>query len=160
MRKAEAWAAVVAVGVISALGGAAPAQSASAQSASNSGATAGSAPSRFDGAWSVTLSCPASDDGRALAFSFPFDAVVNDSILHGERGARGQPGWMQLDGPIAADGSASLVAEGLTGIPRYALNNVQQGTRYRYAVRAQLEATTGSGSWTTIRTCTFAFARP
>jgi hypothetical protein len=118
------------------------------------------APSPFDGRWNVVLSCPATTDGRAMAYSYQFPAEVKDGVLHGERGTAGEPGWLQLDGPIAADGSADLVAEGRTNIPGYALYNVQKGTPYKHAVKAQFQAAHGTGSWTTVRTCTFAFDRP
>ena len=39
----------------------------------------------YDGAWSVTLDCPRSDDG-ALPFSYAFTAEVKDGVLHGEHG--------------------------------------------------------------------------
>jgi hypothetical protein len=113
----------------------------------------------FDGAWRVTLSCPASADGQALAYSYEFSAQVRDGVLHGERGAAGEPGWLQLDGPIAADGAASLVAEGLTNIPNYALYNVRRGTHFKRAVAAHFDRGRGTGSWTTIRTCTFTFEK-
>jgi hypothetical protein len=121
---------------------------------------AAAAASPFDGAWSVSLSCPRSADGRAFAYSYQFSAQVKDGVLHGERGTAGEPGWLSLDGPIAADGSAALVAEGLTNIPSYALYNVHKGTPYKHAVQAQFQAAHGTGSWTTIRTCTFDFERP
>jgi hypothetical protein len=118
------------------------------------------APSPFDGRWSVMLSCPATTDGKAMAYAYQFAAQVKDGVLHGERGTAGAPGWLQFDGPIAADGSAELVAQGLTNIPSYALYNVSKGTPYKHAVKAQFQAGHGTGSWTTVRTCTFAFDRP
>jgi hypothetical protein len=123
------------------------------------GAAPAAQPSPFDGAWNAVLACPNSADGRALAFSFAFDAVVKDGLLHGERGVAGEPGWLRLDGPIAADGSASLVAEGVTNIPRYTIDNVPKGTRYKHAVEARFDQKHGAGSWITIRTCDFTFDR-
>jgi hypothetical protein len=116
--------------------------------------------SLFDGGWRVALSCPASADGRAMAYAYEFSAQVKDGVLHGERGSAGEPGWLQLDGSIAADGSASLVAEGLTNIPDYALYNVTRGTHFKRAVAAHFDGARGTGSWTTIRTCTFTFDKP
>lgn len=111
---------------------------------------------RFDGAWDATLSCPKSPDG-AKAFSFEFDVAVKDGVLHGERGTEDEPGWMRLDGPIKPDGSAALIAEGITNISEYAINHAQKGTHYKHAVSAQFEDTHGTGSWITIRTCDFKF---
>jgi hypothetical protein len=115
--------------------------------------------SSFDGGWRVALSCPASADGRAMAYAYEFAAQVKNGVLHGERGSAGEPGWLQLDGPIAADGSASLVAEGLTNIPNYALYNVKRGTHFKRAVTAHFDGAQGTGSWITIRTCTFTFEK-
>jgi hypothetical protein len=112
---------------------------------------------RFDGDWDVTLSCPKSEDGNAQAYSFEFPAQVENGDLHGERGNAGEPGWLQLDGPIKDDGSAALVAEGLTNIPAYAVNNVKKGTHFKHSVSAQFKGSHGTGSWITIRTCNFTF---
>jgi hypothetical protein len=111
---------------------------------------------RYDGAWDATLSCPKSPDG-AKAFSFEFDVQVRDDVLHGERGTEGEPGWMQLDGPIKDDGSAALIAEGITNLSEYAITHAQKGTYYKHAVSAQFGDTHGTGSWITIRTCDFTF---
>jgi hypothetical protein len=111
---------------------------------------------RFDGAWDATLSCPKSPDG-AKAYSFEFDVLVKNGVLHGERGVEGKPGWMTLDGPIKEDGSAALLAEGITNFSEYAINHVQKGTPYKHAVSAQFEDKHGRGNWITVRTCDFTF---
>jgi hypothetical protein len=111
---------------------------------------------RFNGAWDATLSCPKSPDG-AKAYSFEFDVEIKDGVLHGERGTAGQPGWMALDGPIKDDGSAALVAEGITNFSEYAINHAQKGTHYKHAVSAQFEDKHGTGNWITVRTCDFTF---
>jgi hypothetical protein len=113
---------------------------------------------RFDGVWDVTLTCPKSPDG-AKGFSFDFDAQVRNGVLHGERGTKGEPGWLQLDGPVKDDGSAALVAEGVTNIPGYAVNHVPRGTAYKHAVSAQFDGKQGKGSWITVRTCDFTFEK-
>jgi len=114
--------------------------------------------SRFDGTWHVTLSCPRSPEG-ALAYSYEFPAEVKDGVLHGERGKSGEPGWLQLDGRIKPDGSASLTAQGITNIPAYALYKLPKGTPYTHAVTAQFDDATGTGSWVTRRTCEFRFKK-
>jgi hypothetical protein len=115
--------------------------------------------SRFDGNWDVTLTCPRTADGRALGYSYEFSARAKDGLLQGERGIPGKPGWLSLTGPIKSDGSAALIAEGVTNLPAYALYAVERGTHFKHAVSAQFEATRGSGSWITIRTCTFDFEK-
>lgn len=124
-----------------------------------SGPAALAAPSAFDGTWDVALTCPPTAEGRADGWNYQFTATVTDGLLHGERGVRGEPGSLRLDGPIAASGEADLVAEGLTNNPRYALYGVQKGTPYKHPVRARFGATKATGSWTTIRTCTLAFEK-
>ena len=111
---------------------------------------------RFDGAWDATLSCPRSPDG-AKAYSFEFDVQVMNGVLHGERGTEGKPGWMTLDGPIKNDGSASLIAEGITNFSAYAVNHVQKGTPYKHVVSGQFDDKHGKGNWVTVRTCDFTF---
>ena len=59
---------------------------------------------RFDGEWDTVLSCPNSNG--ALGYSFKFISIVRDGVLHGEKGAKGEPGWLQVDGPILADGAS------------------------------------------------------
>ena len=113
---------------------------------------------RFDGAWDATLTCPRSPDG-AKAYSFEFDVRIKNGVLHGERGTEGKPGWMSLDGPIKDDGSAALIAEGLTNLSEYAVNHAQKGTPYKHAVSAKFDEKHGSGSWVTVRTCDFTFDR-
>ena len=93
------------------------------------------------------LDLPSSADGRAAGFAFEFPARVTDGTLNGERGTSGEPGWMQLDGPIAPNGAANLVAEGLTNVPSYALYKVEKGTHFKHAVQAQFGARHGSGTW-------------
>ena len=78
---------------------------------------AASAPVRaagFDGAWKVALSCAGQADGSS-PYKFEFDANVKDNFLRGARGDEGSPGWLKLQGPIAADGNATLEAFGMTG---------------------------------------------
>ena len=122
------------------------------------GIPAGAGEAHFDGKWDVTLSCPKSPEG-ALAYSYEFPAEVKDSVLHGERGIPGEPGWLQLDGRIKNDGSAALVAQGITNIPAYALYRLPKGTQYTRAVTAQFEGASGSGSWVTRRICEFRFKK-
>jgi hypothetical protein len=82
----------------------------------------------FDGAWMTALTCPASPDG-ALGFSFQFPGAVKGGVFHGERGTPHEPGWLQLDGKIQADGSASMIAEGVTNIRAYAVANAAKARR-------------------------------
>lgn len=121
-------------------------------------ASAQSSSAVFDGTWDVTLVCPASEDG-AKPFTFNFTAQVKDSMLHGENGNAGQPGWMVLDGPIQPDGSATLNAHGLTGGAQYNISSTNQGVPYHHVVTAHFDGARGTGSWVTTRTCDFTFGK-
>jgi hypothetical protein len=115
--------------------------------------------SGFDGAWAVTLNCPASPDG-AMPFTFRFAAQVSGGRLHGENGLAGTPGWMSLDGPIQPDGTAVLDASGVTGRSAYNIHSTGAGVAYHHSVSAHFDADRGAGQWVTTRTCDFAFTRP
>ncbi|HSY07600.1 MAG TPA: hypothetical protein VK820_03580 [Steroidobacteraceae bacterium] len=81
--------------------------------------------SRFDGIWDTRLSC--GNSNGALGYSFEFNSIVNNSVLHGEKGTKEQPGWLQLDGRISADGSASIYARGRVGAAPYAVGQRPAG---------------------------------
>jgi hypothetical protein len=118
---------------------------------------------RFDGRWGVILVCPKTADG-ALSWSFEFTADVKEGMLHGKHGLAGQPGWLSLDGRIQPDGAASLAARGLTGNPRYNLNQTEGGVPYEHVVTAHFDASRATGNWqlqsnAQVRTCDFTFSR-
>ncbi len=112
---------------------------------------------RFDGTWNTVLSCP--NARGALGYSFEFATIVKDDQLHGEKGSKGQPGWLTLDGPIAADGAAELYVSGLVGAAPYAVGDRPAGTSYGYHVAAHFEAAAGSGQRVEGRPCTLTFKR-
>jgi small ligand-binding sensory domain FIST len=114
-------------------------------------------PSRFDGTWTITLSCPNSNG--ALGYSFEFPAAVKDGVLHAEKGSRGQPGWLQLDGKILDDGSADLYATGLVGAAPFAVGQRPAGTPYGYHLAAQFSVSSATGHRVEGRPCTVVFSR-
>jgi len=132
--------------------GAVAAASAAVPGASRDGAT------RFDGHWQVFLNC-ADIEGKAQGYKNKFGATVTQGQLHAEHGKAGQPDWLLLSGPIAADGSARLLARGLTGPPKYAVGQPQSGTAYRYTVVAQFDERRGQGQRLELRPCEFTFSR-
>ena len=79
--------------------------------------------SPFDGVWIVVLTCTGAYDGAA-GYTFRFQAAVQNGTLHGEYGVQGQPGSLSIDGPIASDGKAMFVAQGLTNNPVYSVGRV------------------------------------
>lgn len=112
----------------------------------------------FDGTWNVTLTCPAATDG-ALGYTYQFIAEVRSSILHGENGTRQSPSWLTLDGPIQADGTATLAAQGLTGNPGYNVARVNPGIPYSYHVNAKFTGATGAGKRVELRACDLQFIK-
>jgi len=111
----------------------------------------------FDGTWDTIVSCE--NAAGALGYSFRFDSVVKDDVLHGEKGDKGKPGWFQLDGKIAHDGTVRFYADGLVGASETAVGHVRAGTQYNYHVEANFSADSGTGKRVEGRPCTVEFKR-
>jgi hypothetical protein len=114
-------------------------------------------PKRFDGSWDTILSC--STAAGALGYSFEFLSTVKDGVLHGEKGSKGEPGWLQADGTIPPDGHASLMAKGLVGASEAAVGLRPPGTQYGYHVEAEFTDTSGKGQRVEGRPCTVTFSK-
>jgi len=112
---------------------------------------------RFDGEWDTVLSCP--NSGAALGYSFEFPSSIKEGVLHGEKGTQGQPGWLQLDGPISPDGRASLYANGLVGAAEMAVGHRPPGTPYGYHLDVQFNDNAGKGQRVEGRPCTVTFTK-
>ena len=117
--------------------------------------------SRFDGAWNVTMTCPAHNaaDDDAKGYTHRFAADVQKGHIRGTHGKEGEPGWHFLHGKINEDGSARLRLDGIVNNPKYAINDAERGKEYSYRVKAQFEAGSGTGQRLTGRTCDFKFTR-
>jgi hypothetical protein len=111
----------------------------------------------FDGVWDTVLSC--SNSNGALGYSFEFDSTVKNNVLHGEKGTKDQPGWLQLDGNISADGSASFYVKGRVGAAAFAVGQRPAGTEYGYHIEAKLTNTSGTGHRVEGRPCTVVFTK-
>ena len=124
-------------------------------------ASAGAAPSAFDGAWNVTLTCPPhnAEDDDAKGYTHRFPATVEGGMLRGTHGSDGEPGWHDLHGRIGADGDASLRLDGIVSNPKYAINGAQRGKPYSYRVEAHFDERNGAGRRLTGRACEFQFTR-
>ena len=113
---------------------------------------------RFDGAWNVTVQCPA--HGPAAAYTRRLLAQVKDGALAAQLGDVGQPGSLTLSGKIQPDGKASLDARGMVGDPRNTANRLSQGTAFAYRVDAVFEDTRGAGNRTDdVRPCSLTFVK-
>jgi hypothetical protein len=114
-------------------------------------------PRRFDGHWDLVVSCPNSNG--ALGYSFRFDVLVKDGVLHAEKGTKGEPGWLSIDGRIPADGHANLYADGLVGAAEAAVGHRPPGTRYGYHIDTQFDDQAGKGHRVEGRPCEADFSR-
>lgn len=113
----------------------------------------------FDGTWSVTQDCTAGAQGGARGYKYLFDVVVTNGNLSGQYGTKGHPASETLTGRVEPDGSASLVATGLTGKSETTIGFVQPGTPFSFPAEARFEATKGSGKRTVGRPCAFTFIK-
>jgi hypothetical protein len=103
----------------------------------------------FDGTWSVTMSARNYQNPNgtmSLAYAWHFSMTVNNGILHGERGNRGMGDFYEINGTIAADGTGTIRADGITGKgTEYTKGHRSPGTPFSYAVIAQFEDRHGTG---------------
>ena len=112
---------------------------------------------RFDGAWNVTVECPAHQG--ASGYTIRLLAQVQDGELAAQQGGVGQPGSLALSGKIQPDGKASIDARGMVGDPRTAANRLSQGSPYTYRVDALFDGARGVGNRTEIRPCSLTFVK-
>jgi hypothetical protein len=113
---------------------------------------------RFDGAWNVTVECPA--HGGASAYTRRLLAQVKDGALAAQLGDVGQPGSLTLSGKIQPDGKASLDARGLVGDPRNTATRLSQGTAFAHRVDAVFDNARGTGNRTDdVRPCRLTFVK-
>ena len=116
----------------------------------------------FDGRWQVTLETPEYTDPTGMVargYTLEFPAEVKDGGLHGDRAIRGQPGWLQIEGAIRANGDAMLQVNGIVNRPEYALTHAETGHAYKYAVKAHFDGGRGSGTRIGGRISRFTFVR-
>ena len=111
----------------------------------------------FDGAWSTTLSCTVALG--ALPYLYQFITHVENGVLHGEKGVKGTPGWLEFDGKVLPDGSARIHASGLVGSSSHALEHRPPGTPYDYRIMAKFSEASGTGNRVGGRSCTVSFTK-
>jgi hypothetical protein len=112
----------------------------------------------FDGKWLTTVSCEASRG--ALGYSYRFVSEVKGGKLHGLHGTEGQPSSLLIEGKIDADGTGKLYATGRTGSKEYVPGrDTPRGTEYNYNIEAHFKGTTGTGTRTEGRPCSFQFEK-
>jgi len=128
--------------------------SALAQPSTSGAATA------FDGNWQVTMTCPNNTEkSAARGYKRQFPAQVKNGVLQGEIGVAESAGWLRIEGPIDADGSARLDARGRTGEPDFAVQHPPPSSPYSFHIDARFDGARGSGGRLEQRACNFVFER-
>jgi hypothetical protein len=112
----------------------------------------------FDGNWAVTRVCGPTSDG-ARGYSWNFSGQIANGMFRGVYGTERRPPWLRLEGPIAPDGSAMLIAQGQSNNPDYAVGHVRAGTPLNYRVEARFSGQRGSGKRLDNRPCDLTFVR-
>jgi hypothetical protein len=122
-----------------------------------SGVSRAADPDRFDGTWDTVLSCSNTDG--ALGYSFKFPSIVKDSTLHGEKGTKGQPGWLQIQGRSNLTAPLSSTRTASSEPPRPAVGHRPAGTEYGYHVDAKFTDQEGTGKRVEGRPCEVTFTK-
>lgn len=116
------------------------------------------ATSRFDGRWETVLSCEPFKDARG--FRWEFTSEVKDGRLHGVYGIEHQSASIRIEGPIAEDGIAELMATVWTGDKVYVPgNNTPKGTEFTYRIKAEFKDADGKGTRVEGRPCSYTFRK-
>lgn len=137
--------------------------------ATTSGALAQPAPApsaqattnRFDGTWSVTLTCADFKDAGvgAKGYTFRFLAEVKNGLLEAQHGKVGAPGSLHYSGRLQADGTGEIQANGFTGDPAYSVDRVATSTPYAYRAKATFDVRQGSAKRLDLRPCEATFTK-
>jgi len=116
------------------------------------------AASRFDGKWETVLTCEPFKDARG--FSWQFTSEVKDGKLRGVYGTEHLPASIRVEGPIADDGSAQLIATVWTGDKVYVPgNDTPKGTEFTYRIKAEFKDVEGKGTRIEGRPCSYSFKK-
>jgi hypothetical protein len=116
----------------------------------------------FDGSWTTNMACEASTHMPAYKWTFP--SAIEAGNFHGQHGEKGGPGYLVIDGPINADGSAKLHAKGTVQAGKAGIVTELKGNKYDYYIDAKFTDTTGTGTREVGagilgRPCTFEFTK-
>jgi hypothetical protein len=97
----------------------------------------------FDGTWTTNMSCDASE--HMPAYTWTFVSTIANGAFHGQHGEEGGPGYLVIDGPINADGSAKLHAKGKVQAGKAGLITQMKGNKYDYYIDATFTDASGTG---------------
>jgi hypothetical protein len=110
----------------------------------------------FDGAWQTVWTCP--NVGRFPCYSYQFTGQVSGGVYHGNRGIKGEPSSIVLDGKIEFDGAAGFFGEIIVGSSLAGLG-AARGTPSDFHALATFENASASGRRIEGRGCTLSFQR-
>ena len=125
-------------------------------SPSGAAVSASAETNEFDGNWNAILIC--SNTAGALGYARSLSATVTNGVFHAEDRTRGNPDWILIEGNIARDGKAILIARGLTGKTAYS-GGLRPGSAYFFTVDAHFEHGRGTGKRNEVRPCNMTFAK-
>jgi hypothetical protein len=113
---------------------------------------------RFDGKWETALTCEPFKDARG--FSWEFTSEVKDGKLRGVYGTEHLPASIRVEGPIAEDGTAQLIATVWTGDKVYVPgHDTPKGTEFTYRIKAEFKDAEGKGTRIEGRPCSYTFRK-
>lgn len=112
----------------------------------------------FDGTWSVLQICNSTQEG-ARGYTWRYDATVKHGHLVGQYRSKGQRPSLTLEGQVKSDGSAFLIAEGISASSDDNIGFASPQSRISFRVIATFEATVGTGSRVGVRGCRFTFSK-
>jgi hypothetical protein len=110
----------------------------------------------FDGLWQVIQDC--SPHENMPGYHNEYQMVVQNGFARARWGTEGAVDSLLLNGQIRPDGTATMVANGLTGRPRTPAES-PAGTFFGYTVSATFFGNKGVGNRKVSRPCTFTFAK-
>jgi hypothetical protein len=112
----------------------------------------------FDGTWSVLQVCDSTKEG-IRGYTWRYDATVKHGRLVGQYRSKGQRPSLTLGGQVNPDGSASLIAEGVSAASESDIGFESPQGRFSFRVNARFEATAGTGRRVGVRSCKFIFTK-
>jgi hypothetical protein len=112
----------------------------------------------FDGTWSVLQVCDSTQEG-ARGYTWRYDATVKDGHLVGHYRNKGQSPSLTLEGQINPDGTATLVADGISADSDHNIKFAPPMSPISFRVAAKFEGGAGAGSRLGVRSCKFTFKK-